>query len=110
MMEGITVLNEYASADWAVGLVAIIPGAIIFILCLCLMIGQIREHEPEPAFAFGIFCFLSLILITGGIILCSGGSSTHYQVTIDDSVAMNEFNERYEILDVDGRIYTIKEK
>ena len=35
---------------------------------------------------------------------------THYKVTIDDSVSMNEFNEKYEIIDQDGRIYTVRER
>ena len=33
-----------------------------------------------------------------------------YKVTIDDSVAMNEFTDNYVILEQDGLIYTVKEK
>lgn len=33
-----------------------------------------------------------------------------YQVTIDDNVSMNEFNDKYEIIKVDGKIYTVREK
>lgn len=33
-----------------------------------------------------------------------------YQVTIDESVSMIEFYERYEIINVEGEIYTIREK
>ena len=33
-----------------------------------------------------------------------------YKVTITEDVSMTEFYERYEIIDVDGNIYTIKEK
>lgn len=33
-----------------------------------------------------------------------------YKVTISEEVSMVEFYERYEIIDVDGMIYTIKEK
>ena len=33
-----------------------------------------------------------------------------YKVTIDDSVSMNEFLNKYEILDQEGKIYTVKEK
>ena len=33
-----------------------------------------------------------------------------YKVTIDDSVSMNEFLEKYEILDQEGKIYTVKER
>lgn len=33
-----------------------------------------------------------------------------HKVTIDDSVSMVEFMDKYEILDQEGKIYTIKEK
>ena len=33
-----------------------------------------------------------------------------YKVTISDTVSLNDFNERYEILEQDGKIYTIKER
>ena len=33
-----------------------------------------------------------------------------YKVTIDNSVSMNEFLDKYEILDQEGKIYTVKEK
>lgn len=34
---------------------------------------------------------------------------THYKVTISDEVSLNEFLERYEIIDQEGQIYTIRE-
>ena len=33
-----------------------------------------------------------------------------YNVTISESVSMTEFNDRYEIIDVYGKIYTIRER
>ena len=33
-----------------------------------------------------------------------------YNVTISESVSMTEFYEQYEIIDIDGKIYTIREK
>ena len=33
-----------------------------------------------------------------------------YKVTISDEVSMVEFYDKYEIIDVDGEIYTIKDK
>ena len=33
-----------------------------------------------------------------------------YKVTIDDSVPLNEFLDKYEILDQEGKIYTVKER
>ena len=35
---------------------------------------------------------------------------THYKVTVDDSVFMKEFLDKYEILDQEGRIYTVRER
>lgn len=33
-----------------------------------------------------------------------------YKVTISENVSMTEFYEKYEILDVDGQIYTVRER
>ena len=33
-----------------------------------------------------------------------------YKVTISDEVSMNEFMNKYEILNQDGKIYTVKER
>lgn len=33
-----------------------------------------------------------------------------YQVTISDNVSMVEFNEKYDVINVEGKIYTIVEK
>lgn len=35
---------------------------------------------------------------------------TEYKVTIDDSVPLKEFSEKYNITNQDGQIYTIEEK
>lgn len=61
----------------------------------------------------------SAVGVIGGIILGIGighinatpiAYETHYKVTIDDSVSMNEFLDKYEIVDQEGKIYTVKEK
>jgi len=35
---------------------------------------------------------------------------TQYKVTISDEVSMNSFLERYEIIDQEGKIYTVRDK
>ena len=35
---------------------------------------------------------------------------TQYKVTISDEVSFNEFMDKYEILDQEGKIYTVKER
>lgn len=34
---------------------------------------------------------------------------THYKVLISDEVSMNEFLEQYEIIDQEGKIFTVRE-
>ena len=58
------------------------------------------------------FIFLSAIM---GITIGYGTGKptkyeTYYKVTINNSVSMNEFMDKYEILDQEGKIYTVKER
>ena len=49
--------------------------------------------------------------LIGGLALATPVEyETHYKVTIDDSVSMSEFMDKYEILDQEGKIYTVREK
>ena len=63
----------------------------------------------------GLICIA--LALTSGIIGSLGGtisktniSHIEYKVTIDDSVLMNEFLDKYEILDQEGKIYTVRER
>lgn len=61
---------------------------------------------------------LSIIAIIASMVVgCLGGTTNknsinhiEYKVTIDDSVSMNEFLDKYEILDQEGKIYTVRER
>lgn len=62
-------------------------------------------------------CICLVMMISSIIVACLGGSKSktnishiEYKVTIDDSVSMNEFLDKYEILDQEGKIYTVKER
>ena len=66
----------------------------------------------------GIFAFL-VTLIIGGLVFgpligYNTGEpikyETQYKITIDDSVSMIEFLDKYEIIDQDGKIYTVRER
>lgn len=36
--------------------------------------------------------------------------TNQYKVTVSDDVSMNEFMDRYEIIEQDGKIYTVRER
>ena len=58
-----------------------------------------------------LLTIFSLCLITGSFVgYTIEEKETLYEVTIDDSVSMSEFNEKYEIIEQRGEIYTIKER
>ena len=65
-----------------------------------------------------IFCTIALVVACAFVGFLGALISEHetdtvlhieYKVTIDDSVSMNEFLDKYEILDQEGKIYTVKE-
>lgn len=117
-MNGIEVLasaqivTEFAfnwSAFW-------ITFGIIFIVCFGVGILSYIFDNME----WTIIPFLSIIGIFFGI-LCGGligqaifakpiDYETQYKITISDEVLMNEFLDQYEVLDQDGKIFTVREK
>lgn len=68
----------------------------------------------EDSIGFGILLFIVVSIFTG--VICGFGNAkpTHYvptyKVIISDEVSMNDFMDKYEILEQDGRIYTVKER
>lgn len=57
------------------------------------------------AIALALAAFISEVSKTGA----PTEFETHYKVTISDEVSMNEFLERYEIIDQDGKILVVRE-
>lgn len=56
-----------------------------------------------------MFCSLAVAILGDA----ENKNSVHhieYKVTIDESVSMTEFMDKYEIIDQEGKIYTVKEK
>lgn len=64
------------------------------------------------AFSICVALILSFMFggLAGGVTSIPTERETHYKVTIDDSVSMNEFLDKYEIIDQEGKIYTVKER
>lgn len=68
----------------------------------------------EDSVGFGTILFIAIFIVTGVIIGFGDARPTRYvptyKVVISDEVSMNDFMEKYEILEQDGRIYTVKER
>ena len=100
-----TMYNTILPGYWAfIGLLL----AFVFI-CLAVYF-YVNLHD-----ASAILCLV--LIVVSVVIVCLGVISNknsidyiEYKVTIDDSVSMNEFTDKYEIIDQEGKIYTVKEK
>lgn len=99
---------------WIVfGITFVISGIIMF----CCLLEDCCNNKVTLAGIITIVIFLATIIsaITGGLFADgifpkSTEYETQYKVTIDDSVSMNDFNEKYEVIDQEGKIYTVRER
>ena len=117
MIEGVEILSQAevgtnTSMDWAVfGLFT----TLFFVIGLTVAVMQICPTGVE-----WLGCVLIGLMVGalgslfGGLVGRAVGEptefETQYKVIISDEVQMNEFLEKYEIVDQEGKIYTIREK
>ena len=109
-MDGVTVLNSYESLTnfGSISLTSILCvwflAATIVSLFALLKYGCDSWKGPT----FLIICVI--LTIVCGCLIPEDEYETHYQVTVDNSVSMNEFQNKYEIIEVEGKIYTVRER
>lgn len=112
MMDGITVLSQNEimrtpTQFWVIAIVGIIS-------CIISVIVMIISNEKSITNIFFISSIVCIIVFTistlCGVFIKNGTGKYTYKVTISDEVNFVEFNNKYEIIDQDGLIYTIKEK
>lgn len=89
---------------------------IVFLSCIIGLIFGTYYGDDEfgPISGTLLGCFVGLLV---GAFLGAVGSTpivekteVQYKVTLSDEVSLNDFLERYEILEQEGKIYTIVEK
>ena len=113
MLNGIEVLNEsyipngseYANNTFVCWIL------VLLITCLCIGFATLFT-KYKGLIAIGIFLIIASIVGWFWIIFYKDSPSDikKYQVTISDDVSMVEFNERYDVISVEGKIWTIVEK
>lgn len=111
MMEGIQVLNVISYEEFIPGISPIF--FILAIICIvgfvCFIIGLAIEDINIGAFG--------ILLAVIGFLFSFLSYNTYdtqtlykYEVLVDDSVSMNVFTERYNIVSHRGEIYKIEDK
>jgi hypothetical protein len=117
-MEGVQILNQFEvvtetvfnwSAFWTGVGIGVVIGLIAAIIFGC-------SESDWLAFFVGCAVYIPLIsLLLGGL---SGAFlvrkpiawETHYEVSINEEVNMQDFMDKYEIVETRGEIYTVREK
>lgn len=116
-MNGITIVEEHLCR--AVELSSLL-GAGIFvtilvagILAFYYMIYKYSDKSKSTKkSAISCSCFIVILLIITWAVQIYNYNRTHmeYTVTVADSVSLNDFHEKYEIISIDGNKYRVKEK
>lgn len=114
-MNGVTILNTIETKAGISPLFLLVPIFFIILTFLFGNIARVRDIYDESMFycagvgcAFGAVASL-LILSSNHINWSNSPTVTQYEVTIDDTVSMKEFNKHYKIISQDGDIYTVEE-
>ena len=111
MMEGITVLSTSE--------LMIVPNwvGIIMLVGIIMMLGSLIIAVKSDSFYFSaVLCAVGIILAIVGVfgfsnlIIRKSTGKYEYKVTTLDEVNLVEFNEKYEIINQEGLIYTIRKK
>lgn len=111
MISGIEVLNTYTYTTGGV-----LEASILFILAfICIILGFVIIGSLIYFSGDFRFFILSLFPLIFSIFLTITGAAckepittTYYEVIIDDNVDFKDIYEKYEIIDVKGKIYTLK--
>lgn len=109
-MTGIEILSVETIDDSAFLIFLGFFSMCIMVLALGFVVSAFLEREYGIAIVFTLLAIVALVLATSAFVEASEAPRTYYKVTIDDSVSMNEFMKKYEIIQMDGKIYTIIEK
>lgn len=115
-MDGIEILSVIEKPvllfnEGAFGSTFFITVVIFLFIAIYLSITE-NEWIYFPLFSIvGVLAGVLLGLIAGGIFVQKTDEvEITYKVTISEEVSLNDFMEKYEIIDQDGKIYTIREK
>lgn len=110
MIDGITILSEsvYRGCDSKLGLGFAIASLIFGIVAIKIFETDYYEHRGT----FFAFVFLVVISVAISYMSCRQAmyEAPEYKVTISDDVSFNEFNKKYEVVEQEGEIYTIRER
>ena len=107
LLKGVEILSVNEGMPMSIAIFLLVLCGICFILVGYLFFSAIIEKIGGGVLLsvlFGVF-----IAVMTFIVIDEGFHPTPtYKVTIDDSVSMNEFYDKYEVINTEGKIYSIQ--
>ena len=94
-MNGVTVLNTIQGDGWNYFFLALFVVSVVVFLVTAIF--KMDAALLLLSVVMAVICFI-----------LSTPVNTRYKVTISNEVKFNEFNEKYEIISKDGKIYTVE--
>lgn len=105
MIDGITISNNVTVSDFNhIPWLGVLSGFLI------LIIIYIAVNSNNKKDAIGWARVISAFLLTFLIIDICFSKTDAIQCTIDDDVSINEVYDKYDVIDEQGKIWTLKEK
>lgn len=117
-MNGIEILaSEEVAVEWASWSWSSFWIGVAIAFAVSLIAGFIFACQEDDIFA-GLIMFGCMLIGVGSVLGVAFGKKvvepikyeTHYKVIVDESVSMTEFNEKYEMLEQEDKIYTVRER
>ena len=109
MLDGVTLLHTFTSTTGAIWVWVAWIGFALLVAATIYFWILVAAHRTYGH----LICALVVTLLCLLCLLCAFNAKPHtetlYKVTIDPSVSYREFTYYYEVVNVEGEIYTIRE-
>lgn len=111
-MDGVTILNK---SEGIFAEIAEVHGMQVFlcILAIIMIFAGWILFFMFIADGFNILTFNGIAMVIAGFMIFTFSVVAHptrYDVTIDNTVSYNAFTEKYDVIDVNDKIYTVELK
>ena len=107
MIDGITVLNNVNVSNFnPVPWLVVFVGLLIAFIIIFIKFDKFDNMENT----IGLFCMICTVLLILFVsdVICSKVDAI--QCTIEDYVSINEVYDKYDVIDKQGEIWTLREK
>ena len=109
-MDGVIILNSYESLTNFGSILLMSILCAWFLAAAIVALFALLKYGCDSWKEFAILVVCVVLFIVCGCLIPEDKYETYYQVTVDNSVSMNKFQDKYEIIEVEGKIYTVRER